>query len=61
MHELYGTKVTLFLFYESGGFNLSRMSERYREEFCSQAEWLKLGFHARDGNAFRTLMQVLGG
>jgi hypothetical protein len=52
MHELYGTKVTLFLFYEGGGFNLGRMSERYREELCSQSEWLKLGFHARNANVF---------
>jgi hypothetical protein len=52
MHELYGTKVTLFLFYENGRFNLSLLSERYREELHSQAEWLKLGFHARNEKAF---------
>jgi hypothetical protein len=52
MHELYGTKVTLFLFYEGGGFNLGQMPQRYMGEFCSQAEWLKLGFHARDERAF---------
>ncbi len=58
-HDLYGAKVHLNLFYEfdsenpafvSGShkyFNLSMMTDRFREEFRANAHWLKLSFHAK--------------
>lgn len=60
-HDLYGAKVHLNLFYafeeESREkfsknheyFDLSMMTERYKEEFCANADWLKLAFHSRFG------------
>lgn len=48
-HEQYGSRVHLNLFYESvdGTFNLSMMTDRFREEFERNADWLSMSFHAR--------------
>lgn len=57
-HDLYGAKVHLNLFYELDErgrerfspplpyFNLSMMSDRYKEEFIKNSDWLKLAFHS---------------
>lgn len=57
-HELYGAKVHLNLFYESNDdtmryfnikrpyFNLSMMTDKFRDEFRANSDWLKLSFHA---------------
>ena len=47
LHERYGLCVQLNLFYECDGFDLSQMTERYREEWKANADWLKLSFHSR--------------
>ena len=58
-HDLYGAKVHLNLFYElceegrscfrarPNYFNLSMMTEKYKDEFRANADWLKLAFHSR--------------
>jgi len=58
-HDLYGAKVHLNLFYEfddearslfSGKreyFNLSMMTDKFRDEWRANADWLKLSFHSR--------------
>ncbi len=57
-HDLYGAKVHLNLFYgftptpaehtkDRPYFDLSMMTEKFREEFRANAHWLKLAFHAR--------------
>lgn len=58
-HDLYGAKVHLNLFYEFHSdnpsfkpgsqkyFNLSMMTDKFREEFRANAHWLKLSFHAK--------------
>ena len=48
LHERYGAKVSLYVFYEGEGFDLSKMPARYKQEFEANADWLKLGFHSRD-------------
>ena len=56
-HDEYGAKVHLNLFYEfvPNGcdfssereyFNLSMMTDKFREEFKANSDWLKLAFHA---------------
>lgn len=50
LHEKYGLKIQLNLFYETEHFNLSQMTDRYREEWQSNADWLKLSFHSRVEN-----------
>ena len=48
-HDLYGIKLRLNIFYHTdrrGGFDLSRMTDRYRDEFLANHDWLHLAFHA---------------
>ncbi|MGA0559669.1 hypothetical protein ACO2Q8_23615 [Larkinella sp. VNQ87] len=47
VHDEYGTKVHLNLFYETDGFNLSQFPDKYRPEWEQNADWLRLSFHAR--------------
>ena len=58
-HERYGAVVQLNLFYEFSAeaqvhfsvqrpyFNLSMMTDRYREEFEANAHWLRFSFHSK--------------
>ena len=50
LHEEYGLKIQLNLFYEMKDFDLSMMTDRYREEFSANADWLKFSFHSRIEN-----------
>jgi hypothetical protein len=50
LHERYGLCVQLNLFYECEGFDLALMTERYRQEWRENADWLKLSFHSRVEN-----------
>lgn len=50
LHRRYGAVFTFFLFYQGttyAQFDLSQMSDRYRDEWAQNADWLRLGFHAR--------------
>ncbi len=46
VHDTYGTKIHLNLFYQTDGFNLSQMTDKYRSEWKDNAGWLRLSFHA---------------
>lgn len=55
-HDLYGATVRLNLFYEMdnpcglelyGPFDLSMMTDRYKDEFIANSNWLHLAFHAK--------------
>jgi len=46
VHERYGTKVHLNLFYQTEGFDLSMLSDAFKDEWKAQAGWLRLSFHA---------------
>lgn len=57
-HDLYGAKVHLNLFYafdptaaafasQREAFDLSMMTDKFREEWRANADWLRLSFHAR--------------
>ena len=46
LHEEFGLKVQLNLFYCTGGFDLSEMSDAYYDEWRENADWLKLSFHS---------------
>jgi hypothetical protein len=47
IHEKYGTKIHLNLFYQTDGFNLSQMTDKFKNEWKANAGWLGLSFHAR--------------
>ncbi len=42
----YGFLVTMYVFYDYGGFKLSNANAKYKDEFISNSDWLKFGFHA---------------
>lgn len=52
-HDRYGLKVQLNLFYQTDRyygndeFNLSEMTDQYKQEWSDNADWLKFGFHSR--------------
>lgn len=46
VHDTYGTKIHLNLFYQTEGFNLSQMTDKYKHEWKENAGWLRLSFHA---------------
>jgi len=46
VHDTYGTKIHLNLFYQTEGFNLSQLSAEFAAEWKAQAGWLRLSFHA---------------
>lgn len=47
LHEKYGTKVQLDIFFSTEGFNLSQMTDQYKAEWQANSDWLCFGFHAR--------------
>ena len=47
LHSIFGVKIQLNLFYEDEKFNLSQMSDIYREQWREASDWLKLSFHSR--------------
>lgn len=47
LHERFDLKVQLNLFYENPKFNLSEMSDRFKDEWKSNSDWLKMSFHSR--------------
>lgn len=51
LHEKYGLRVQLNLFYLCPGFDLSRMTDRYRKEWEEHSHWLKLSFHSKLENS----------
>lgn len=50
LHEKFGLKVQLNLFYELEDFNLSDMTDKYKAEWQANSDWLKLSFHSRKEN-----------
>ncbi len=46
MHEETGTKVHINIYYQTEGFDLTQMPEKWKEEFQANAWWLHLSFHA---------------
>jgi hypothetical protein len=46
VHDTFGTKIHLNLFYQTDGFNLSQMTDKFKGEWKDNAGWLRLSFHA---------------
>ena len=46
VHDTYGTKIHLNLYYQTEGFNLAQMPDKFRNEWKKNAGWLHLSFHA---------------
>lgn len=50
LHERFGIKIQLNLFYRMPGFTLAEMPDRYQSEWQGNADWLKLSFHSEQEN-----------
>lgn len=46
IHEKYGTKIQLNLFYTMNGFDLSMVTDKYKKEWQENAHWLRFSFHS---------------
>ena len=46
VHDTYGTKIHINVYYQTEGFNLSHLTDRYKGEWKDQAGWLRMSFHA---------------
>lgn len=46
LHEKFGLKVQLNLFYKEGDFELPQMTDAYRQQWQENAHWLKMSFHS---------------
>lgn len=46
LHDAFGLKVQLNLFYKTNGFDLTAMTDRYKALWEANAHWLKLSFHS---------------
>ena len=46
VHDTFGTKIHVNIYYQTDGFNLSQMTAKYRSEWKDNADWLHLSFHA---------------
>lgn len=46
MHAEFGAKIHMNLYYQTDGFDLTQMPEKWKEEWQANASWLHLSFHA---------------
>ncbi len=46
VHDTYGTKIHLNIYYQAEEFNLSQMTDKFRDEWRANSGWLRLSFHA---------------
>ena len=46
VHDTYGTKIHINIYYETDGFNISQMTDKFISEWKTNAAWLRLSFHA---------------
>ena len=46
VHDIYGTKIHINIFYETDGFNISQLTDKFINEWKRNATWLRLSFHA---------------
>ncbi len=58
MHRKYGARIHHNIYYETAGFNLSQMPDKFRGEWRANADWLRLSFHARANQPARPYMHA---
>jgi sugar lactone lactonase YvrE len=47
MHRRYGARIHFNIYYETEGFNISHMPDKFRDEWQQNRDWIRLTFHAR--------------
>ncbi len=46
IHDTFGTRVHINIYYQTEGFNLSQMTTKFKNEWRENAGWIRLSFHA---------------
>lgn len=46
VHDTYGTKIHINIYFQTDDFNLSQMTDKYKDEWIRNSDWLRLSFHA---------------
>lgn len=46
MHDAYGAKIHVNIYYQTDGFDLTQMPDRWKDEWRGNTDWLRLSFHA---------------
>ncbi len=46
LHDKFDIKVQLNMFYRKGGYDLSMMTDKFKDEWKEASDWLKLSFHS---------------
>ncbi|MGN6492035.1 MAG: hypothetical protein ACTHLE_08585 [Agriterribacter sp.] len=47
LHKKHNVKLHINLFYETEGFNLSEMTDKFKQEWIANADWIRLSIHAK--------------
>jgi hypothetical protein len=58
VHDTYGTKIHLNLYYQTDGFNLSQMTDKFKSEWKDNAGWMRLSFHALQNDPDRPYLNA---
>jgi hypothetical protein len=58
MNRKYGAKIHFNIYYETEGFNLSQMPEKFKTEWQQNCHWLRLTFHARANDPDRPYLNA---
>jgi hypothetical protein len=53
MHRKYGARIHHNIYFETAGFSLSQMPDKYRSEWQANSSWMRLTFHARGNDPAR--------
>lgn len=48
LYKKYGIKTTLYCYFESNGFDLTMVSDRFKKQFQKNSNWLKVAFHGKN-------------
>ena len=46
LHKEYSLKISLYIYKEAKGYDITSFPTKYKREFANNADWLKFGFHA---------------
>lgn len=58
VHNKYGTKIHINIYYETDGFNLSQLTDKFKNEWQANSGWLRLSFHAYANEPDRPYMNA---
>lgn len=60
MHVKYGAKIHINIYYETDGFNLSQMPDKFKPEWQANRDWIRLTFHARGDKPDKPYLKATG-